>query len=156
MTCATGRPPRRNRGARQSQPLRAGGPPWAASVIGDACDPPAELEGERFDLVYSNSVIEHVGGHAQREAFAETVRCFSPRSIPSGGARVQFLPVAARAWLTLRWPFGYRQGDDGDKALRNTLTIELLGRTEMRHYFPGCKLWEERMLGLTKSLVAIR
>ena len=47
--------------------------PGVVAVRGDACDPPPGIRGERFDLVYSNSVFEHVGGHARRLAFADTV-----------------------------------------------------------------------------------
>src|SRR5690349_10162180 len=53
-------------------------PPWVRIVVGDACDP-GLLTGEHFDLAYSNSVIEHVGGHAQRIAFADTANRLSSR-----------------------------------------------------------------------------
>src|SRR5688500_7626461 len=36
--------------------------PWIETFVGDACDPPAAVSGRRYDLVVSNSVIEHVGG----------------------------------------------------------------------------------------------
>src|ERR1700730_13228763 len=32
-------------------------------IRGDACDPPLELAEQTFDFIYSNSVIEHVGGY---------------------------------------------------------------------------------------------
>jgi hypothetical protein len=142
-------------------------PAWATSLVGDACAPPSALEGERFDLVYSNSVIEHVGGYAKREAFADTVRRYAPhhwvqtpyRYFPIephwGAPGLQFLPVAARVHVTLRWPFGYRQADDRKKAEENTLTVELLSRTDMHHHFPSSELWEERLFFMTKSLTAI-
>lgn len=42
--------------------------PGVIPVAGDACDPllPAPLSAERLDLVYSNSVLEHAGGHYRR------------------------------------------------------------------------------------------
>jgi hypothetical protein len=36
------------------------------------------------------------------------------------------------------------------------LWTELLDRTQLRYYFPDATLRAERVLGLTKSLVAIR
>lgn len=48
--------------------------PWITCMTGDATNPPPELRAERFDLVYSNSVIEHLGGHEARMRFIETVR----------------------------------------------------------------------------------
>jgi hypothetical protein len=43
---------------------------WIAAVQSDACDLPRDGE---FDFVYSNSLIEHLGGHARRCDFASVV-----------------------------------------------------------------------------------
>ena len=138
------------------------------TLLGDACDP-GLLAGERFDLVYSNSVIEHVGGHYRRRQFADTVRRLGehhwvqtpyrffpiePHYIFPG---LQFVPVTARAHATRWWPIGNfagRPGVDGETA-EWALGIELLSRTSMRHYFPDSEIVPERLGGLTKSLIAV-
>lgn len=146
----------------------AGGNGSVRPLVGDACALPAELHGERFDLVYSNSVLEHVGGHDRRLAFAASVhelgdahwiqtpyRYFpiEPHWLCPG---LQLLPVRARAELTLRWPLGgYSAVRERDQAVRWVLATELVSITEMRHYFPASAIWHERFLGLTKSLVAV-
>src|SRR3954462_1552683 len=48
-------------------------PEWAEVTYGDACALPTEVAERRYDLVFSNSVIEHVGGHERRLRFAESV-----------------------------------------------------------------------------------
>ena len=77
--------------------------------IGDACDPVGAVGGRSFDLVYSNSVIEHVGGHQRRELFAQAVRDLAPshwvqtpyRYFPLEPfwlfSAFQFLPLPSRA-----------------------------------------------------------
>jgi hypothetical protein len=142
--------------------------PWLTAVRGDACDLPAGLRRERFDLVHSNSVLEHVGGHARRLAFAATVHAAADhhwiqtpyRYFPVEPHWVfpgfQFLPVRARVELSLRWPLGHIRSADRAAALADVTWVELLGRTEMQAYFPGSEIWPERFAGLTKSLVAVR
>jgi hypothetical protein len=142
-------------------------------ITGDACDPPAELRMERFDLVFSNSVIEHVGGHARRLQFVETVNHFSdchwvqtpyryfplePHWVFPG---MQFLPLSARSTISARWPLGFARHmeplPEGKAAhVRLTAEIELLSRTEMEHYFPESSVIAERFVGLTKSLIALK
>lgn len=48
-------------------------------VQGDAMCRPMRFRWQDFGLVYSNSLIEHLGGHARRAAFAEQVRSLAPR-----------------------------------------------------------------------------
>ena len=134
---------------------------------GDACALPEELKNERFDLVFSNSVIEHVGGPWRREAFAESVARLAERHWVQTPYRYfplephwlfpgfQFLPLRVRAEITRRWRAG-RHIPELDGAVASSLTVELLSRTEMRHLFPGSQILAERIAGLTKSLIAVR
>lgn len=142
--------------------------PPVRSVVGDACDLPAGLRVERFDLVYSNSVLEHVGGHWRRAAFAEAVRALSERHWVQTPYRyfplephflfpaLQHLPVHIRAGVVRRWPFGhYGAVNRRDDAVASVLAVELLSVADMEHYFPDSELERERVAGLTKSLIAV-
>ena len=139
------------------------------SVAADACDLPPELR-RGFDLVYSNSVIEHVGGHARREAFARSVMQAAPhcwvqtpyRYFPIEPHWVfpgfQFLPTGAAAALTKRWRLGHRYAPSAStsQAVASVLSVELLDRHQLRHLFPTCEIVNERFAGLVKSIVAVR
>ena len=144
---------------------------WISTLVGDACALPGQIRDQRFDLVYSNSVIEHVGGHARREAFAVAVRNAAGRYWVQTPYRYfplephwlfpgfQFLPVTIRAELTRRWKLGNRRAPrrPPDAAVASVLDVELLSKTEMRHYFPDCTaVLSETVLGLVKSLIAVR
>lgn len=142
--------------------------PPVRSVVGDACDLPAGLRAERFDLVYSNSVLEHVGGHWRRAAFAEAVRTLSERHWVQTPYRyfplephflfpaLQHLPVHIRAGVVRCWPFGhYGAVNRRDDAVASVLAVELLSVADMEHYFPDSELERERVAGLTKSLIAV-
>lgn len=142
---------------------------WVRTVTGDACEPPAELRSDRFDLVFSNSTIEHVGGHERRQRFAESVRSLAPRAwvqtpnryfpvephwmLPFG----QFLPAGLRAATVRRWPIrpaGF-PADDRRESLGQMLEVDLLSESTLAWYFPEARILRERILGLTKSLVAV-
>jgi len=117
---------------------------------GDACA--VDYPDLSFDVVHSNSVIEHVGDWAKIEAMAAEVRRLAPAyfiqtpnywfpiephyRLPA----VQWLPPAIRRRVVR---------DDPDR-------IRLLTARNMRDLFPDADLWRERLGGLTKSLVAIR
>lgn len=61
---------------------------WMDMRIGDACDPHLK---ETFDLVVSNSLLEHVGGHWRPQQLADVVHRLSG---PSLGANA--LPILSR------------------------------------------------------------
>ena len=140
---------------------------WGRSVVGDACAPPDWLMDERFDMVYSNSLIEHVGGHHRCTALAEVVHAAAPHHWVQTPYRyfpvephwlcpgLQFLPVRARARVAASWPFGFMSSSEAT-AVEDVLSVSLLSVTELQRYFPGSEVIRDRWLGLTKSIVAVR
>jgi hypothetical protein len=141
--------------------------PGMETIVGDACAPPNSVRRQHFDLVYSNSVIDQVGGHARRRAFAEQIHTLADHHWIQTAYRYfpldpfwlfpafQFLPVRARVALTRWWPLGNEQTSNPREATSRVLEIEMLSETELRYYFPDSEIWRERVLGLVKSLVAI-
>ncbi|MCU1622021.1 MAG: hypothetical protein JWL79_866 [Frankiales bacterium] len=138
--------------------------PWITTVAADACT----YDGTGFDLVVSNSLLEHLGGAARRQQFSKVVHTAAPRFWIQTPYRYfpvephwlfpgfQFLPLAARVAVTRRWKHGHCYQPDPRKALKLVLEVELVGATEMSALFPDAELWRERAGGLTKSLVSIR
>ena len=138
------------------------------AIQGDACEPPASIASSKYDLVISNSLIEHVGGHAQRARLADVVRGAAPwywvqtpyRYFPVEAhwffPGFQFLPFAARVAITTRWKFGHQITSDRRSAIDLVHEVELIGITQMTDYFPDSVIWREKFAGLVKSIVAIR
>jgi hypothetical protein len=127
-------------------------------ITADACT----VEGiGHFDLVYSNSTIEHVGGHDRRLQFADTVRKLGDsywvqtpyRYFPVEPHMVfpfaQFLPTPARVSVCRHWKPSQVAADPHE-----IMSIDLLGLTELQAYFPDATIERERFAGLVKSLVA--
>jgi hypothetical protein len=143
-------------------------PDWAEFDVGDVCSLPASVRAREYDLVYSNSVIEHLGGLNGRLAFAEAVHASGPRHWIQTPYRYfpvephvlfpgfQFLPLNVRATVAGHWPLLHTKPRDRDSATKVALNIELLGRTELQYLFPDSEILAERMAGLTKSLVAVK
>ncbi len=141
---------------------------WITTVTGDACSPPEPVRNSRFDLVVSNSVIEHVGGHVQRQCFADVVARSADRHWIQTPYRyfpiephwlfpcMQFLPLRVRAAITQHWPLSPARAIDLRDAVANATSVELLSITEMRSYFPESTIWYERFGLLVKSVTAIR
>jgi hypothetical protein len=144
---------------------------WLVPVTGDACDARTALReaGARteYDLVFSNSLVEHVGGHAQRVALAKEIHALAPRHWVQTPYRyfpiephwlfpgLQFMPVAARSRLAAAWPLAHSRPEDRAAAVSEVQWTELVGIAEMRAYFPTSEIHKEKMAGLTKSVVAV-
>ena len=143
-------------------------PSWLRADQGDACNLPPAILGSSYDLVFSNSVIEHVGGHAQRQRFAEAVHKLADRHWVQTPYRYfpiephwlfpgfQFLPMSARAQISYRWPLAHTRSASVDDGLTEAMSVELLSRAEMSYYFPHAEIQVERLLGAVKSLIAVR
>ncbi|MCW2941173.1 MAG: hypothetical protein JWN00_4158 [Actinomycetia bacterium] len=143
-------------------------PGWLRADYGDACALPDRILSNTYDLVLSNSVIEHVGGHARREQFAAAVHALADRHWVQTPYRYfpiephwvcpgfQFLPLAARARVAQYWPLVHTRPVDRLDALRTAISVELASRTEMKLYFPDSRIRSERIAGLTKSLIAVK
>ena len=138
---------------------------WLNVVHGDAC---AGGFG-KYDLVYSNSVMEHLGGHARRQQFAEVVQESAPswwvqtpyRYFPVEPHWIfpgfQFLPFRMRVMISQHWSTIHTPGiKDRAKAAESVASVELISATEMRAYFPSSEIWFERFAGIPKSLVAVK
>lgn len=145
---------------------------WITTVLADACDPYEAIEqatgSTSFDLVFSNSLLEHVGGHARRVEVAKAARSLAPRYWVQTPYRyfpmephwlfpgMQFLPAAARARIAASWPLAHSGAGTLEQARSQVLWTELLSVTELRSYFPDARIIHERFGGLTKSLVATK
>lgn len=139
--------------------------PMFTSIQGDARHLP-DFADHSFDLVHSNSVIEHVGGWHDKEAFSREVRRLAPAYFVQ--TPYQWFPIEPH-WLApfvhwfseharAKWLMMTRKALRGDyaRAMRVVEGARLLDRTQMSCLFSDARLVNERILGLTKSVMAIR
>jgi len=128
-----------------------------------------QFEDSQFDIVFSNSVIEHVGGWSQMQAFAREVRRLAPSyfvQTPNFWFPVEphcmtpifhWLPFATRVWLLLNFDFGHWRGRRSvDSAVTTVESAKLLNSKMMNALFPDAELFKERLLLLPKSLMSIK
>lgn len=125
--------------------------------------------GGAFDVVYSNSVIEHVGSWEDQRRFAAEIRRVGRRVWVQTPNRwfpvephlvapfVHFLPRQLQHVLA-RWatPWGWENRPTAEQAREFVDSIRLLTFREMQDLFPDCRILRERFLGLTKSFIAVR
>ena len=144
------------------------GLPW---IFADGCRLP--FRDKSFDVVFSNSVIEHLGDPSRHEQFAREVARVGVRYFVQTPNRwfpvehhllmplIHFLPRSWQRWLVSRftvWEWIARpRPDQRDFFLEHYLRdIRLLDSRAMRRLFPDGRVVRERFFGLTKSLIAVR
>ncbi|MEO8192292.1 MAG: class I SAM-dependent methyltransferase [Gemmatimonadales bacterium] len=136
------------------------------SAVGDARAMP-EFADKSFDVVFSNSVIEHVGSYDDQYRMASEVPRVGKRYfIQTPNKRFplephflfpwfQYLPSAVRAQLVHRFDIGwYRKIPDLAAARAEVDSIQLLTRSRFERLFPGASIHEEHVGPLVKSFVA--
>jgi hypothetical protein len=139
-----------------------------AAIQADACDLPSSVANDHFDLVFSNSLLEHVGGHVRRQRLADNIHSLADRHWVQTPYRyfpiephwlvpgMQWLPYEARIRVSMHWNRGHIRTHTREEAREQVDEIELIGISQMRGYFPSSVFWYERFAGLIKSLVAIQ
>jgi hypothetical protein len=139
-------------------------------VVGDACNL-VEYADKSFHIAHSNSVIEHVGGWKNMKRFANECRrvaCGLFVQTPYFWFPIEphyvtplfnWLPRPIQELLVLKFALGY----GASRAPNLETAIEwidaaprLLDLRAYRLLFPDCRIVKERLLLLTKSLIAVR
>ena len=138
--------------------------PGLTSMAGDArkiC-----LPDNSFDVVFSNSVIEHLYSYAEQKLMASEVRRLAPRYFVQTPNRYfpiephflfpffQFLPAEMRIWMVRHFSVGwFPKTPDCQQASRIVRSIRLLTRKEFLGLFPEATLFEETVFGIRKSFI---
>ncbi|MFN6564377.1 MAG: class I SAM-dependent methyltransferase [Nostoc sp. ChiSLP01] len=125
-----------------------------------------QFQDQEFDIVFSNSVIEHVGDYSdQRQManeamrvgqryFIQTPNLYFPIEPHFVFPFFQFLPIELRVELLTRFNLGWlKKQPDRQKAKNIVESIKLLNKDQFVNLFPGANYYEEKIFGLTKSLI---
>jgi hypothetical protein len=134
-------------------------------VIGDARNM-TQFYAKEFDVVFSNSVIEHVGDLADQAKMAKEIsrvgKCYFIQT-PSFHFPIEphflfpcfhWFPISIRTWLVMHFSLGwYGQVKDKCGAIELVNSIQLLRKQEIIQIFPQSILYEEKFLGLSKSFI---
>lgn len=127
------------------------------------------LPDNAFDLVHSNSVIEHVGSWQRMLMFSREVRRAAPRyfvQTPNywfpwephfGMPLFQYLPYPVQAALLMRRRCGFfARCSSLSAAMEAVESVHLLDRKMLSCLFPDARIVHERFCGMTKSFTAVR
>lgn len=134
-------------------------------IRGDATQ--LDFPDKKFDVAFSNSVIEHVGSfEKQSEMAREVIRVATAYYVQTPNywfpiephflfPGFQWLPISMRAWMHNRFRVGWMHREpDYDKARQVVVDTRLLKKGEFRQLFPDASVYHEKLFGLTKSFVA--
>lgn len=136
------------------------------SIVADATDLHG-IEDNCFDVVFSNSVIEHLFTYEAQAAMArevqrvgkaywvQTPNYWFPIEPHFHVVGWQWLPERVRVGMLCRRSRGWRgRARDAEHARQLVREVRLLTRREMVRLFPKAQIWTERVYGLPKSFVA--
>lgn len=142
--------------------------PDMQSVAGDATNLHMFAD-QSFDLVFSNSVIEHLFTWENQQKMAAEVQRVSNRffiQTPNYWFPVephwvfplfQYLPFPLRVFLTQNFSLGHIQKSLSKReAIEQVREIRLLSLREMKQLFPDANIYAEKFLGFDKSFIAYK
>lgn len=136
--------------------------PGFTNTVGDARD--IQFDNMGFDVVFSNSVLEHVGDYEDQRRMAEEVKRVGKRyfiQTPNKYFPIephflfpffQFLPLSVRVWMVRQFNMGwYRRISDYKEARELVESVRLLKKGELIALFPDATIIPEKFMGMTKS-----
>ncbi|WP_247438467.1 methyltransferase domain-containing protein [Bradyrhizobium sp. 139] len=143
--------------------------PGFTFLHGNACHMP-EFANNSFDVIHSNSVIEHVGQWSDMMSMAKEIRRIAPNYFVQTPyfwfpiephARtplLHWLPESLKFRLVMTRKLGpyWSKAATVDEAMRTVQSSSLLDRRMFSALFPDAAVIPEKYLGLTKSLMAVR
>lgn len=137
------------------------------TVIGNALALPFQ-KGD-FDLIFSNSVIEHVGSYENQKKFADEVIRICDRYIiqtPSLWFPLephsliplfQFIPHRLRALLIMTFNINYfPKRSNYKEALTVSRSTLMFTKKRFQQLFPGAEIQVEKLFGIPKSYTVIK
>lgn len=139
--------------------------PAIHAVQGDATDM-REFETGSFDLVFSNSVIEHLYTlelqqkmaseilRVGKSYFIQTPNVYFPIEAHYALPFAQYYPKAFLHFMLTQTKLSRLRKWSSEEASQYIAEIRLLNAQEMKALFPGASLLKEKTLGLTKSITA--
>jgi hypothetical protein len=138
------------------------------SIKGDATHLDA-IADQSYDVVFSNSVIEHVYTWENQQKMASEIKRVGKSHFiqtPNYWFPIephwvfpffQFFPPWIRILLTRYFSFGHiGKINNWTDAVNQVAEIRLLSKKEYARLFPQSKIYQERFMGMTKSFVAIK
>lgn len=137
-------------------------------IIGDARDM-AMFSNKEFDMVFSNSVIEHVGNFQDQKSMAEEVQrvgksyfiqtpnFFFPIEPHFLFPYFQFLPL----WIKIQIVYYFNMNfwwsnekiKDYNHAIQVASEVRLMKLSELKRLFKDCLVFKEKFLHLNKSFI---
>jgi len=137
------------------------------SVVADGRYLP--FKDKSFDIVYSNSVIEHLQNRENQQRFASECQRVGVRLyLQTPNKRfpiephlltpvIHWLPLSLQKRLVRNFTvWGIIARPTQEVCLIFLKEVRFLNEKEFRQLFPEAIIWHERFLGLTKSFIAVK
>lgn len=136
------------------------------TIIGDARNL-SMFRDNSFDIIFSNSVIEHVGDYKEQKKMANEIIRVSKNywiQTPNKNFPIEihfmfpffsFLPKNMQKVIARFWPFSLAKLFKLNP-LDELKNLHLLNKTQLRSLFPHSVILSERYLFFDKSLIALK
>ncbi|MBZ0203065.1 MAG: class I SAM-dependent methyltransferase [Ignavibacteria bacterium] len=137
-------------------------------IKGDARDENLYKAGE-FDIIFSNSVIEHINDESGQGLMAKLIRTYGRKYFVQTPARsipiephflfpyFQFLPRSIKLFLVMHFNMGwFKKCNSKEEAVELVGSIRLLNKNQMQQFFADAEILTERFLRIPKSYIAIK